>query len=443
MSIKVSFKLSILALAWTLAGTGWAQSPAGAPGEAAGRVSLAQALRAARQNLDVSLAQRSLAAAQADVRAADRAPVPVLSGKLSQMDLQHGLGAGNPFSQKRIDKGLGLDWTWERGNKRALRTQAAQRAAGAAQADVEDMQLQQLLVTHAAFYDTLAAQERQEQVAAIAQSAQQLAQTAALRVKAGDLAAQDEARTAIEADRAQADTVSARLEAQRSALVLAQLMGQSGARPMPVAAQWPVVGGARQADGPGLTDGELNALVEQRADVRAALERLAAARALVDSTSAQKQADITVGSSVDHFPGTSTRLLEVRAQMPLQGFFGSYNFEGEIARALALQSQAQDALDKTRLMALNDMLRQQQELLAAAKRVQAYQADIVPRARRVAELAELAYNRGAMSLTDVLDARRTLRATLLDSIDARADHARAWGAWQLRTAPQTLVGATP
>ena len=40
------------------------------------------------------------------------------------------------------------------------------------------------------------------------------------------------------------------------------------------------------------------------------------------------------------------------------------------------------------------------------------------------------YNR---LLTDLLDARRTLRATQLDAINARVDHAKATLAWRLRT----------
>lgn len=461
MSIKVSPTVCAWLLGAGLGMNGWAQTaPPSLPNlaetasaDSLPTVNLAQALRAARQNLEVSLAQRALTAAQADIRAADRAPTPVLSGKFTQMDLQHGLGAGNALTQKRIDKSLGLDWTYERGNKRALRTQAAKAAANAAQADVEDVQLQQLLAAHAAYFDTLAAQERVEQVGAIAQSARQLANTAAQRVKAGDLAAQDAARTEIEAERAQADTVAAQLDAQRAGLFLAQLMGQTlglADKRLKVASEWPLrhdgidssatESGAKALP---LSPGELAARVEQRADVRAAQERVQAAQAQADNAAALKRADITVGSSIDHFPGTSTRLLELRAQMPLQGFLGSYNYEGEIARALAQLAQAQDILERTRLMAQAEMQRQQQELLAAAARVQTYQSDIVPRARKVAELAELAYNRGAMSLTDLLDARRTLRATLLDAITARADHARAMGAWTLRTAPQTLLGANP
>ena len=100
-------------------------------------LSLDEVLQAARNNLDSAMASRGLAAARADVLAADHAPLPVLSAKTASIDLQNGVGGGNWLTQKRVDKAIGLDWTWERGNKRALRTQAAQGAAQAAQADLD------------------------------------------------------------------------------------------------------------------------------------------------------------------------------------------------------------------------------------------------------------------------------------------------------------------
>ena len=108
--------------------------------------------------------------------------------------------------------------------------------------------------------------------------------------------------------------------------------------------------------------------VESRADVRAAVQRVDAARAVLDVASAQKTRDITVGTSFDHFPGTSTRQLEFRAQVPLNGFLGSYNFQGEIARAQAQVNQAEDALEKTRRTAIADFQRLQQDRQSAELR---------------------------------------------------------------------------
>ena len=188
-------------------------------------LSLAQALAAARSNLDVSLASRAVAAALADIQAADHAPLPQLTAKLSQIDLENGIGPGNLVTAKRIDKSLGVDWTWERGNKRGLRTESARRSAVAAEADLAEVRTQQMLAAHAAFFDLMAAQERIGEVEAITRSALQLADTAARRFKAGDLAQQDAARAAIEG-------------APSSSRSRTCSMRWAAATAMPVAAMW-------------------------------------------------------------------------------------------------------------------------------------------------------------------------------------------------------------
>ena len=413
-----------MALSLPAAAQGVAQSAA----PATATFSLAQALQAARSNLDVSLARRALAAAQGDVLAADHPPAPTIITKAASIDLQRGIGGGNLFSQKRIDKSIGVDWTYERGNKRELRTLAAQRLVTAAQADIDDALVLQQLATSNAYFDLLAAQERIEQVGGIARSAAQLAATAARRVQAGDLAAQDAARTEIEAQRASTDLLTAQLDRQRAALGLAQLTGFTGPGALVAQADWP----ARLAGNAIPNDGVAYAAIEARADVRAAQQRVEAARAALDVASAQKKADITLGTTYDHFPGTSTKLFEVRLQMPLYGLLGGYNFQGEIARAQAQLDQSQDLLDKTRRTATADVQRLQQDQRGAAARALSYEATILPRARKLAEMAELAYSKGAMSLTELIDARRTLRSILLEDLAARTDYAKATQAWLLR-----------
>jgi len=391
-------------------------------------VTLAQALQAARNNLDVSLTQRAFDAARADVLSADRAPTPVLTAKTASIDLQNGVGPGNALNDKRIDKSIGMDWTWERGNKRELRTRGAQRAAQAAQADLDEALVQQQLAAAGAYYDLLAAQERITQVQAIALSAAELARTAQRRLRAGDLSQQDAARSDIEAERTNADLRAAQADRVRAELTLKQVTRLSGV--LAADAAWPAPALAL----PDLPEPQL----ETRPDVRAAVRRTEAAQAVLESAEALRQNDLTLGTSFDHYPGTSTRLLEFRVQMPLAGMFGNYGYQGELGRATAQLAQAQDLLDKTRLSAALDIRRLQQDLLASSERALTYQTAIVPRARQVASMAELAYSKGAMSLTELLDARRTLRAALLEDVATRADHARSLAAWQLRSVAPAL-----
>ena len=418
MSIRQLFLVIGLAVSCCL--------PAGAQSVPAvtSTLSLAQALQAAQNNLDVSLARRAFEAARGDVTAADRAPTPVLTSKAASINLQNGIGGGNLLRDKRIEKAIGVDWTYERGNKRELRTQAAKSLAGAAESDVEDIKVQQQIATAVAYFDVLALQERISEVAAIARSAAQLAATAQRRVQAGDLPALDAARIEIEAQRAATDLTSAQIDRQRAILVLAQYTGSNNPAAISVQADWPVL--------QNLPTDTVYPFIETRADVRSALQRVEAARALLDTASAQRSRDLTLGTSFTHFPGTSTRQLEFRLQMPLNGFLGSYNFQGEIARAQAQLNQAEDALEKVRRLATADYQKLQQDRFGASARALSYEATILPRARKVAEMAELAYSKGAMSLTELIDARRTLRSILIEALNARTDNAKAATAWSIR-----------
>jgi cobalt-zinc-cadmium efflux system outer membrane protein len=393
---------------------------------------LAQVLEAARQNLDVSAAQQNLAAAQADVVSADRAPFPIFTAKTSQMYLDkgvngnQGIGAG-AFGQKNIDKSGGIDWTWERGNKRGLRTQSAKQQALAAGADLQDILVMQQIMAAAAYFDLLAARERNQEMQTLSQSALQLSKSARLRFQAGDLSAQDTARLEIEAQRAQADARSAQLDQQRAVLLLQQITKLPiNLSTWKIEADWPSI----QAQAP--TQGVLQAWVDQRADVVAARERVTAASAALALAQAQKKADFTLGSSLDHDPRVSNRMLEFRLSVPL---IWAYGFEGEIGRAQAQLAQAQTLFEKTKLEASADFQRLQEEFAAALERETLYEQDILPRARKVAEQAERAFALGASSLTDLLDARRTLRATLIEAAFTRADYAKAHEAWRLRTTP--------
>jgi len=388
---------------------------------------LPQVLQAARQNPDAQAAQRAAQAALADVRAANRAPAPVLSTGVSSIDLQRGTGAGSFWHDKTIDKSLGLDWTWERGNKREWRTEAAERAARAARADGQDTRVVQQIGALGAFYDLLAAQERLQILQDLAESAGALARSATLRLKAGDLSAQEASRIAIESERAQTELESARLTRQLAMQALAGWMGQavpvSGWQAQGPWPQWQVEPAAADID----------ALVEQRPDVVAARERLAAAQAALQAAQALTQADPTLGATFDHYPdGQQThRWLALRISVPLNGFS---RFEGEIGRAQAQKDQASDLLAKARIQALAELQGLLQSWQGHRARLQAYATRILPQAQQVAMQAELAYNKGALSLTDLLDARRTLRSTQLEATVVQNDHAHALGAWQLRSA---------
>lgn len=388
--------------------------------QAQAALSLDEALRLARSNYDVAVARSAADAAGADVLAADRAPFPQLTAKLGQIDAQNGVGPSNPW-QKRIDKSIGVDWTWERGNKRELRTEAARRGAVAAGADVEEQATQQAIAASGAFFDLLCAQQRVDVVEINAATAAESARVARRRFDAGDIARIDATRLDIDAERARGDVRTATLDRDRAALALSLAIG-TRRETLVARDDWPDAGDvAAPAD--------VAYEVEDRADVRAARERVAAAEAGLDSATAQKKADVTLGASVDSFPGVSTLFFELRLVVPLQI---GYQYQGETGRALAQLTQARDLLDKARLSARLEIQRLRAEADISVRRWRSYEREILPRATEVAAQAELAYQKGGVALSDLLDARRTLRATQIEAIAAHTDFAKAATAWRLR-----------
>ena len=111
-------------------------------------LSLVQTLEVAKQNAASRMSQQDLAAANSDILAANRAPLPTFSAKTSATDNsgQASVTAGNLAPQRRTDKSWGLDWTLERGGKRTHRTDAAKLNAQAAQAEFAETQIQQQLL---------------------------------------------------------------------------------------------------------------------------------------------------------------------------------------------------------------------------------------------------------------------------------------------------------
>ena len=399
-------------------------------------ISLAMVLQSAGRNLGVQQAQRNLDASRADVLSANHAPLPNLTLKAASIDLQNGVGsgAGAGVSDWRVDKSVGIDVVWERGNKRALRTQTSERLVSAAQADVQETQAQQQIQAAVAFFDWAAAQQREALMQALAQSAQQLHLATQQRLKAGDVSEQDADRIAIEWSKAQGDVAQARSDRTRSALVLQQLIALPGSvEGWQAQVSWP---SERPAEAITPSTAQLQAWALARSDVLAAQQRWQAGRSALELAQSLKKKDITWGGAYDHYPPNSNSLLELRVQIPLHW---GYGFEGEIGRASAQLQQAEVALERARMAALADINDAAQVLRHAQDRWQLYEVQILPRAQKIAAQADYAYQKGALSLTDLIEARRTLRSTQMDALGARTEHAKAHTQWDIRTQSATSM----
>jgi cobalt-zinc-cadmium efflux system outer membrane protein len=376
------------------------------------------------KNREISMARRALDQASADVKVAGQPPNPQFTWSTTNINPRLGVGSGN-LRDKTVDSVARIDQVIERGNKLGLRVDTARRLETAAGEDLNDMGRQQVLALRGAYYDLLSAQEK---VAIADETAQLFGRTvdaAQIRQRAGDLAASDVSRVRVDALRAQNDARAAQADLSRARVALAYLIGvDAQAAEIRAVTPWP--GRDPRADA------NLDDLINRRPDVRAARARVDAADKARELAQAQRTRDISIGVQAEHYPASDTNTLGsgnsfgFSVSVPL---FLRHNNEGTIARAQADWYAARDNLDRVRAQALSDVTRARGDLDSATERLNRFEQDLLPAAQKTAEAAEFAFKNGAISVMDLLDARRTQKAVLIDAANARADHAKALAAW--------------
>jgi cobalt-zinc-cadmium efflux system outer membrane protein len=181
---------------------------------------------------------------------------------------------------------------------------------------------------------------------------------------------------------------------------------------------------------------EIDKALDQRADVRAALARVAAAEKNRELARALRTRDVTGSVQFEHFPGDfSNNTFGVGISIPL---FTNYYYEGEIRRAEIDLLSARDNQERVRALALGEINARRADLDSARERVQRFEGALLREAQRAAEAAEFAYSRGAIGVMDLLDSRRQLYATRLEASASQADYAKSLAAWRAAIAAAQL-----
>jgi len=375
-------------------------------------------------NREIQAAQRMVEGLRADGLSAAQRPNPTLSVGTSSINLDR--NSPGKLWDKQMDSVFRLDQTIERGSKRELRIKAAETAVKAGQADAADTVRQQRLALASSYYDLLLAQEREDINRQTAQLYGKSVTASELRLKVGDISPTELARLQVEAYRADNDARQAQADREKARIVLAYLMGEERrAEQIRALGPWPETRPEKA--------GEIENMLSRRADVKAAQTRVE----LADAKRAQARAlltrDISVGVQYEHYPPDARNTVGVGISFPL---FANYQYQGEIQRAESDYSAALEDMERVRAQALTEINKTRADLDAAAERLNRYRAELATKAEKTATAAEFAYSRGALSLLDLLDARRTLKAIQLEAASARSDYAKALATGQTKESAQ-------
>jgi cobalt-zinc-cadmium efflux system outer membrane protein len=375
-----------------------------------------------QSNHAVVAARRALEGATADITIAGQAPNPVLSYSATDYSPRSGVGRGS-LGDKRLDQTVQIQQQFERGNRRELRRTGAEALAQAARADYADVRRQQRLTLHRAWFDWLAATEKKRLLGETADLYKRGMVATDLRLRLGDIARVEASRLRIEALRAENEARSAIAEYDKARADVAFLLGEPDAARLEPALEWPAFEAGNAATGDG-------ALAE-RPDLRAAGSRVQASDRYRELARSLTTRDITVGALVERDPSVVPGVTYgITVSLPL---FVRYGYEGEKARAESDYYAAVEDGERLRQNVTAEISRARTDLAAAAEKLQRIESATLPQAREVGAASEFAYRKGALNLTDLLDARRILRAVELEAVAARADHAKARAAWLAAT----------
>ena len=375
-----------------------------------------------QSNHAVLAARRALEGAGADITIAGQAPNPTLTYSATDYSPKTGVGGGS-LGDKRLDQTLLIQQQIERGNRRELRRTSAEAMEEATRADYADTRRQQRLALHQAWFDWLAAAEKKRLLSETAELYKRSLNASELRLKVGDISRVEASRLRIEASRAANEARSAVAEYEKASSQVALLLGKPDPDSIEPVVEWPAV------EMPGAATGSV---LDARPDVRSAGSRIQASERRRDLARSLTTRDIVVGAQVERDPSAqiSGVTYGLTVSVPI---FARYGYEGEKARAESDYYGALEENERVRQSVSVEINRARADLAAAVDRLQRIESETLPQAREVGAASEFAYKKGALNLTDLLDARRTLRVVELEAVAARADHAKARAAWMAAT----------
>ena len=392
-----------------------------------------EALRLFRERgFDLLLADAQVMAAQADERAAGAVANPQLSasaGRSFDYDASACPGcSATAWSVGLADPGALSDLIT---GKRGLRLDAARAALEAARGSREDALRTLSLQLRQAVLDAALQAAQRDFARELSDSSEQTFALVRKRFDAGAVSEAELARVEVAALEALQQADLADVAARAARLQVAYLVGVREI--VPDFAIDPLLLDQPLPQAPPPVDALGEEALSRRPDLLAARAQARKAKAALSLARRQRVPDVSVsaqyaregsGNSAIQPP---TLTLGLQAALPL-----FYQQQGEIARAEADVRAQELGLEKARAQALLDVQSARAAAEANRKLVERMRARLLQRARRARDLVQVQYEKGAASLLDLLDARRTWAQTHAEYLKDLHDF---WLAtWQLDAA---------
>ena len=393
-------------------------------GQATGtsRITLDEAIQMALQhNHNLLAARTTIPQAEAEETTANLRPNPSLFADWEYLPLGspahqnpnlYGGHSTSDYLHDNTEGDIGLSYLLERGKKRQHRLQAAKDITAQTRSLVTDNERGLMFSVASLFVSVQLAQSTIELAEKDLKSFQKTVELGELRFNKGAISEDDYLKIKLQLLQFETDYQQAELAKIQALSDLRQLLGYES-----VSADYDVAGPFDyQPLNGNLEDFQLKAL-QNRPDLRAAQQGVTAARSQYELQRAIGKPDVTVQGNYSHV--NAINAATVYGSIPLPIFNRN---QGEIARTRFAIIQAQEQEKATNGQALTDVRDAYDGLRVSDRIVQLYRSGYLEVAQKDRDIAEYAYQRGAVSLLDFLDAERNYRATQLAYRQALASY---------------------
>ncbi len=381
------------------------------PGPA--RVTLDEAIQLAlRHNHTLLAARTTIPQSQAQEVTANLRPNPVLFTDWDYLPLFTPSAMNTTYLHDSTEADLGLSYLIERGKKRLRRLQAAKNQTAVTTSLVADNERTLTFQVASQFVSVQLAESLLELAEQDLKSFQKTADISELRFKAGDISENESLKIRLQLLQFETDFQQAQLARVQALSDLRQLLGHES-----VPANYDVAGSfdysALQLN---LQDLQMKAL-QERPDLRAAHQGTTAANSQYLLAKAYGKMDLTVQANYSHVNSINTASFYTSIPLPIFN-----RNQGEIARTRFAITQSQELEKAQSDQVLTDVRDAYENFQTSDQIVRLYRSGYLDRAQKSRDISEYAYQRGAASLLDFLDAERSYRATQLGYRQALASY---------------------
>jgi cobalt-zinc-cadmium efflux system outer membrane protein len=398
--IRTFWTAAILLLAWT-AGMAPAHAQQVSPNS---RIDLEQAIQLALQhNHALKAAENTIQQSQAEEITAAIRPNPVFTYD----DLYVPIFSPSQLNTSTLDSvtefDLGVSYTFERGHKRQARINAAKDATAVTRAQVKDNERSLIFNVAQQFVNVLLAKADLTFANQDLASFEKTVDISSSQYQAGGISQGDLLKIKLQLLQFQTDVSAAKLALVQGLLSLRELVGFES-----VPSDYDVVGELSFIPLHGNQE-DLQALaLKLRPDLQAAQLGVAASESQYQLAKANRARSLTTTFDYTHVSAVNAAGLTLNIEIPVYD-----RNQGEIARthyALTQASELQTAATQT---VLSDVGNAYQAAKVNDQIVQLYTSGYLKQAQDSRDISQFAYQHGAVSLLDFLDAERSYRSTQL------------------------------